>query len=94
LLLLKRLQDGQSSFLQASAQVTCAHFQRASESASAPSSVSRRFRRGEPHILAARFGSVNTASRVFHLPLSLAASRFRRGEPHIMATLFGSVNIP
>ena len=92
LLLLKRLQDGQSSFLQASAQVTCAHCQRSWESASAPSSVSRRFRRGEPHILAARFGSVNTASRYFHLPLDLAANRFRRGEPYILAARSGSVN--
>ena len=56
--------------------------------------MSRRFRRGEPHILAARFGSVNTALRGFHLPLSLAANRFRRGEPHILAARFGSVNTP
>src|SRR5690606_39894725 len=77
----KRLQDGQSSFLQASAQVTCAHFQRTSESASAPSSVARRFRRGEPLILAARLRFVNPLVRR-KLPNRLAGcrSRFRRGS--------------
>lgn len=64
------------SFLQAPTQVTCAHFQRASKSASAPSFVSRRFRRGEPHIMATLCCFVNTSLRdFFEAPFAPALPR-------------------
>ncbi|WP_218639482.1 hypothetical protein, partial [Xanthomonas oryzae] len=54
--LIKRLQDGQSSFLQASAQITCAHCQRTMGSGlSAITRQLRSFRRSEPPIIAGFF---------------------------------------
>ena len=70
------------SFLQAPTQVTCAHFQRAAKSASAPSFVSRRFRRGEPHIMATLCCFVNTSLRdFFEAPLAAALPRGVEAPP-------------
>src|SRR5690606_41800799 len=87
----KRLQDGQSSFLQASAQVTCAHFQRTSEPASAPPPVSRRFRRGEPLILSARLRFVNP-SRGGSIPIPSLPGRSRLRD--VSRTFWHHVSVP
>ncbi|WP_434029908.1 hypothetical protein, partial [[Pseudomonas] boreopolis] len=61
--LIKRLQDGQSSFLQASAQITCAHFQRTSGPASAPFPHAPKFPSKRAAHYSRLFVSVNTSLR-------------------------------
>ena len=91
--LIKRLQDGQSSFLQASAQITCAHCQRTSGVASAPFPSTSTF----PSKLAAHcsglFLAVNTFMQMWLTPLRLPPKGFRRTQPDILAR-FASLSTP
>ncbi|WP_329858327.1 hypothetical protein, partial [Stenotrophomonas muris] len=61
--LIKRLQDGQSSFLQAPSQDTCAYFQRSGEVASAPFPCAAKFPSKRAAHYARLFQSVNTFVR-------------------------------
>ena len=82
----KRLQDGQSSFLQASAQVTCAHCQRTSGPASAPFPSARRFRPSEPPIIAGFFfPSIPSRENVAVCICLGRATWARSSEPHMLA---------
>ena len=82
----ERLQDGQPSTGQTPAQVTCAHCQRSRKWPQRLLPFPRRFRRGEPHIVA-RLSHPSTPREVetsasLHVPGHFAVPA---GEPHILA---------
>ncbi len=92
-ILIKRLQDGQSSFLQASAQITCAHCQRTLGMwPQRRSRQLRRFRRSEPPIIADFFLPSTPHFEVVDAA-SFRPEGFLRSEPAILAG-FSSSSTP
>ena len=93
--MIKRLQDGQSSFLQAPSQDTCAYFQRSGEVASAPFPCAAKFPSKRAAHYSRLFRFVNTFFQgrltgvdvVADAASSLDPRVFRRCEPPIMAGL-------
>ncbi|QGL82400.1 hypothetical protein [Stenotrophomonas maltophilia] len=93
--MIKRLQDGQSSFLQAPSQDTCAYFQRSGEVASAPFPCAAKFPSQRAAHYSRLFRFVNTFFQgrltgvdvVADAASSLDPKVFRRCEPPIMAGL-------
>ncbi|WP_235648710.1 MULTISPECIES: hypothetical protein, partial [Stenotrophomonas maltophilia group] len=98
---IKRLQDGQSSFLQAPSQDTCAYFQRSGEVASAPFPCAAKFPSQRAAHYSRLFRFVNTFFQgrltgvdvVADAASSLGPRAVRRCEPPIMPD-FSSPSTP